>query len=1053
MRRFLCLLTLCLGLGVSVIYAQEICANGIDDDLDGFIDCFDNECAKNSICTGGYVGNDLKCEAKPSEFPKFSLQLESASPNGTAVHLGRVVVGDIDRDGIPEMITANTFSKKIFILNGENTNGVNTIQKQLSVAYQPAYEDILIANLDNDNCGEIFVLGKDWKIYAYDCQLALLWTSAKLPGDPGMMGLADFNGDGKVELYARNAILNAHTGAYIVAPTASWANVNGGPVAVDILNDATKTAHLPADAVKDDNLELVCGGTIYSVNISAATIKAEMTLPNYARKKEHDATSIADYNNDGSLDVIASGAWTGTAPADKSTKAGNTTVFFWDVKNNILKTYSDAFSTSVNIKACGTTTTCSCYSSGWQNGTGRINIADIDGDGKLNAVYVSGKFLYALNENFKPLWPKITVFEETSGNTGCTLFDFNGDGQSEIVYRDENYIYIINGKDGSIDPNAQQTCVSRTNREYPVVADVDGDGNTELCVTCRTQDFIAGPATQPGYANANDQDFCYDLATSQNSHVRVFRSGSQPWVPARRVWNQHGYFNVNVNDNLTIPKVQQKHHLVFSSNVCSDGPNRPLNSFLNQSPFLNSLGCPKYASPDLAYVDKSLSIDTPTCPDGDFTITFAVTNLGDLTLSGEVPITFYNGNPTLKDAIKLNTIKINLNSFKVGDVQTITNATVKGPGGAFTLYIVLNDGGTTVPTPIKLPNTNFVECNYDNNILSAPVTPLPVTLTALKVQDNIKCMPDETADNGAVRAFIQQVVLQDTIENETDFEFYWSAGDVAKSVADFTGATWTERTAGKYTVYAIHKAAGCTSDTAKVTVDLINRNVNADILQVHPYDACTPPNGALRVVMNDTDANGIGEDPDLFSYTWYEGNDIFTSPLVGINDTVTGLGPISYTVLVKDKATSCKTIESFAIADMTVIPVVTATAVDVTCLDPASGSVSASVNGSTTGYTFKWYNGMAVKATADFVGDLYPNRTIGKYTVVATANNSQCSSSPVEVEVAQIMAPVVSATVISHQTSCDVLQPTGSASANVSGTTTGIISNGSKAKILWPQTA
>ena len=76
------------------------------------------------------------------------------------------------------------------------------------------------------------------------------------------------------------------------------------------------------------------------------------------------------------------------------------------------------------------------------------------------------------------------------------------------------------------------------------------------------------------------------------------QSGAEPWVPARRVWNQHGYFNVNVNDNLTIPKIQQKHHLVFSENVCTAGKNRPLNSFLNQSPYLNSLGCPKYASPD-----------------------------------------------------------------------------------------------------------------------------------------------------------------------------------------------------------------------------------------------------------------------------------------------------------------------------------------------------------------------------------------------------------------------------------------------------------------------
>ena len=85
----------------SLAQSTEICANSIDDDGDGFIDCFDGDCANEVVCTGGYIGNDLNCEAKPSEFPKFSLALESKSEDETAIHLGRIVVGDLDRDGIP----------------------------------------------------------------------------------------------------------------------------------------------------------------------------------------------------------------------------------------------------------------------------------------------------------------------------------------------------------------------------------------------------------------------------------------------------------------------------------------------------------------------------------------------------------------------------------------------------------------------------------------------------------------------------------------------------------------------------------------------------------------------------------------------------------------------------------------------------------------------------------------------------------------------------------------------------------------------------------------
>src|SRR5688572_24258619 len=298
MKRFLYLVILCASVFASVSsYAQttEICANSIDDDGDGFIDCFDGECAKETVCNGGYIGNDLNCEAKPSEFPKFSLALESASEDGTAIHLGRIAVGDIDGDGTPEMITTNQYSKKIFILNGENDKGVNKIQKQVTVDYNPSYIDILIGNIDGDKCSEIYTISTKNRLRLYDCNLNEL-AYVDLPSDPGMMGLADFNGDGKVELYARNAIYNAHTLEVIIAPN-GWdyatkdRRPNGGPVAVDILNDVTKNAHLPTDAVKDDNLELVVGDTIFIVNIASKILKAEKVMPNYARRTEADATS------------------------------------------------------------------------------------------------------------------------------------------------------------------------------------------------------------------------------------------------------------------------------------------------------------------------------------------------------------------------------------------------------------------------------------------------------------------------------------------------------------------------------------------------------------------------------------------------------------------------------------------------------------------------------------------------------------------------------------------------------------------------------------------
>ncbi len=1003
MKKVLFLLLMWFNLGAISAFSQEICNNGIDDDGDGFIDCYDSDCSNNNACSG-YFGNDANCQAIPPEFPQFSMRVDWSSPNGTANHLNRVSIGDLDADGIPEVVSTNIESDRLYILNGDG----GTIKRQLAVGYQLERE-AAIGNIDGDNCAEIFTFGREngnWTIFSYDCELNLIWKR-RASGNPVTLSLADFDGDGLVELYYRDEILDAHTGTRIVRST-DFGNTVGEPVAVDIVGGL--------------DLELIAGCIIYGVNLGNRTqdsgsLTEINRVNNFHNRKEFSSTSVADYNQDGFLDIIASGSL--------GAKDANTTLFFWDVHNDVVTTFYDPDPSIIVALSCSNGNTAARYANGWQNGTGRLNIADLDGDGLLNVSFVSGKFLYALDENFELFW-RVVINEETSGYTGSTLFDFNGDGQAEVVYRDERFLYIINGNNGEV--YTQQACVARTAVEYPIVADLDADGASELCVTCGFDDVAAW------------DNFC-NIGYSTNSHVRAFESAGEPWVPARRVWNQHAYFNVNVNDDLTIPIQQQKHHLVWSQGTCTVGPNRPLNSFLIQAPYLDTNGCPTFPAPDVRFVYNSLTVNSPTCPDQDFTVSFRLQNIGDISISGDFNISFYEGNPRFAGATLLNTQTITVNTLNPVNLDAdtlditkqfeVNDMVVTGTGSAFTLFIVLNDDGSTIPTPIA-PNTTILECNYLNNILSSPVVPGPVSLTALLLQENIKCDAN-TPDNGAVRAFIPG---GGGIENTTDYDFFWyNGGQPVAGPADFTGAIYSGLPAGDYTVFAIHKTANCNSDTVTVALtELVPDPAdNAVIVLENPYDNCLNPNGALRVEMNGG-TTPIGD----YTYEWYEGPIVLSGPKVSVSHIATGLVPLTYSVLVTNKATGCESIATFDLNDDIVKPIPDIVTTDILCSGANTGALAATADGDqVAGYTFDWYNGNNVKPTPDFTGDIRSNLAAGNYTLVVTRNSSQCSSDPVTVTISQTVPPTVTASTIANQTSCDMALPNGSVLADV-GAQTGL---------------
>jgi hypothetical protein len=970
-------------------FAQESsCGDGIDNDGDGLIDCFDGDCANNATCVNYFIGTDKTCQIPPPKTSLFGMKLAASSANLTAMTLGVVVVGDLNRDGVPDVVTTHQGSKRVYILKGTDL----TVQRSFTTIGSPEFFDHSIGNISNDNCAEIFIAeldGTDYYVTSFDCQGNQLWR-VKAYDKPYDIGLADFDSDGRVELYYRNEILDARTGTIIVPGSGDWNLVDAGPVAVDVL--------------PGNGLELVLGGEIFTVGLGARTAGAgSLTVakrfndlptlgpvtyfPKFNGSYVTSQTSVADFNLDGKLDIVMNGA-------TSSSSTATTTVFFWDVTNNNFKTYQPK----------------QLNGSSWYNGTGRVNLADIDGDGKLNATFVSGSRLFALNEDFSLKWA-VTISELTSGFTSTTVFDFNNDGANEIVYRDEANLYIIDGKTGNAFATA--VCKSRTANEYPIVVDADADGATEICVTCAS----------------NDGTDINVLADNVFGQVRMFKSNLDPWVPARKVWNQHAYFNVNVNDDLTIPRSQQQHQLISASGVAPCRPGQPLNTFLNQSPILDSKACPTYPSPDVAFKGP-LTFTTPTCPTTNFTVSFTVENVGDLILTGNMPITFYNGDPSKPGAQKLNTQTIVLNQFKPDSLRKVVNMTVVGTGGSFTLFASLNDAGTTTPSPIAQPNTSIIECIYTNNFVSVPIVPTNFKILT-EDSDQIKCGSLPANPNGTVQAY----KLEGLTKVTAGYTFYWFNGATTGSIsaAAFTGAQWNGLAAGTYSVFSVNNATGCRSDSEIAIVGTATKAFGATIAVNNPFTNCGTPDGRLT-------ATPTGGAPITdYNYEWYTGAVVGTSPVLSRSNVLSGARGGTYSVLVTDKASNCNTILTATVPDVTVVPTVQVLATNVKpalCNPANSGSASADVGGVTAGFTFRWYNGGAVKPTPDFVGPTYNNLLPGSYTVVASNTATACASNSFTVVVTSTSGITVSSSVTTRQFSCNATTPNGvltASAVNVSG--------------------
>lgn len=632
----------------------EDCTNGVDDDGDGLIDCYDQDCTCTGQCEDFYY---TTCNADCFYIPpcgQISLGVQWVSPAETGTY-SVLVAGDMDKDGIPDVVTTHVEQPDLYIIDGA-TGAVKVhvvAPTDFAGGTAPA-----IADLDHDGFGEIVIVGNDRLLRCYEHDGTLKYVSSIQVGYNGryrfaVPNIADFDHDGWAEINIGNQVFNGQTGALLAE---GGPNVSAGEHPARVISGFSFASTVAIDALPDsfcpdcDGLEIVAGNQVLSVNLVTGVVAPVVSAP---APFTDGFTSVADFDRDGDLDAIVQGR-----------KGNFNTVYCWDLKTGaVIRQFQ--------------------LLNNYFEGASRVNIADLNGDGKLEISFVSYPRLYALKNDFSIMWLHST--NDASSITCSSVFDFCGDGSADVIYRGQTKLEILNGATGAV--SWSDNCLSATHIENPLVLDVDADGQTEIVIEC----------------GSNGVD--------NFGNVVAYEAIGTPGIASRRVWNQHGYFNTNINDDLSVPRYQQNPNIV--------GDSLKMNTFMNQ-----------YFNPTFPSPDGSLTLQQLTCVGDSLEITVQLCNKGDNLLPPLTPVSVYQGNPQTSPAVWLGAVPIGFGLLP----DSCRSLTFRFPRLApDSVFVVLNDDHS-VPAPFSLtqdfPVTTIGECGFADNIIGVrfPYAPFTINL-------------------------------------------------------------------------------------------------------------------------------------------------------------------------------------------------------------------------------------------------------------------------------------------------------------------------------------
>jgi hypothetical protein len=584
---------------------------------------------------------------------KWESEAESILFNGATPMLV-----DIDNDCIPELITS-TYSEFIFI---DIDNGITKFS--FPTINQHFIGCFVLGDIDNDAIPEIFIISSNsnsvledqrGKLICYNINGDIRWISNEVvlndinDHTSGFPGLADFNQDGKSEIYIDNQIFNAETGVKLVDGQS-----NG-------LGKQILTSSIAAQLDNDLNdLELVAGFTFYKVEISNldGILGNSMTPFNTSidGKFRDGFTLIGDINNDEQLDVIVTSC---------------------EEDDCILYSYTWN-SNSQNIENLG-------YIDIEEHDLSVPVIGQLHNTSQKELIISSPHYLYCFsyssNLGFHELW-RISIQDDSSvdnfGSPAASIFDLDNNGVKEIIFRDASDLIIYNSISEQPIEIARISCSSWTLLERPIVGGSDDNQNSQLYVSC-----------------------------GSNNRSKLFAFGSpdslQPWAPSRNVWNQYNYHVLNINDDLSIPRVQENNATFLNGRY---------NHFGVQASLLDEDG--NYEQPAASLVGELGCIDLDL-ESGSYTAHFELTNLEEASMDAPsgIAVSFYDGNPEVSG----NLLGTYFTTDGIARGNTLTNLSYSFSAAVLTeLFMVVNTSSNNNST-FNEDDFEILECSYFDNVI------------------------------------------------------------------------------------------------------------------------------------------------------------------------------------------------------------------------------------------------------------------------------------------------------------------------------------------------